>query len=223
MVVMFLLLTVFVMFFLYLKFPQIEDIFTLYTNGALFVVYGLMKGCNWGECRKCGKDHGPHPRGMLGKKNPNGGCKKSWNRGLKGWLSPEHREAIARSNSTRYSSPETRYKMASGVRGKPSHRKGKRLSILHRLNIARGLRESKIFHERVHEYHEEKVKEFLRELYDLPENAEFVPASKYEHVFARMVLIEGGVAYGFITHSRLRERPEWIKSNRNEKSVPLVI
>jgi len=212
MVVMFLLLTVFVMFFLYLKFPQIEAFFTLYTNGALFVVYGLMKGCNWGECRKCGKDHGAHPRGMLGKKNPNGGCTKAWNKGLKGWLSPEHREAIARSNSTRYNSPETRYKMGSGVRGKPSHRKGKHLPILHRLNITFGMRKSKVFRERV-----------LRGLYDLPENVQFSPASKYEHVFARMVLIEGGVAYGFITHSRLRERPEWIKNNRNEKSVPLVI
>ena len=177
-----------------------------------------MKGHNWGLCRKCGKDHGPHPRGMLGRENPNGGCKKGWNRGLKGWLSPEHREAIARSNSTRYNSPETRYKMGSGVRGKPSHRKGKHLPILHRLNIAFGLRKSKIFHGRVREYHEEKVKRFLRRLYDLPEDVQFSPASKYEHIFARMVLIEGGAAYGFITHSRLRERPDWIKSKLDDRT-----
>lgn len=44
-----------------------------------------MKGHNWGLCRKCGKDHGPHPHGMLGKKHPNPYFKKGrvpWNKGL---------------------------------------------------------------------------------------------------------------------------------------------
>ena len=71
-VVMFLLLTVFVMFFVYLHSPQIETFFAFYTNGALFVVYGFV-GHNWGECRKCGKNHS---HGMLGKKHPNPGFKK---------------------------------------------------------------------------------------------------------------------------------------------------
>jgi len=207
-VVMFLLLTVLVMFFVYLDIPEIETFFAFYTNGTLWFVwfaFGLMKG----------KHHTEETKQKISKANKG---KRGWNKGLKGWLSPEHREAIARSNSTRYNSPETRYKMGSGVRGKPSHRKGKHLSILHRLNIAFGLRESKIFTERVREYHEERVKRFLRGLYDISEDAEFFPASKYEHVFARMVLIEGGVAYGFITHSRLRERPEWITSDRSGRT-----
>jgi len=36
-------------------------------------------------CRKCGKNHGLHPLGMLGKKNPNASFKKgrtAWNKGL---------------------------------------------------------------------------------------------------------------------------------------------
>jgi very-short-patch-repair endonuclease len=41
-----------------------------------------MKGHNWGLCRKCGKDHGPHPRGMLGKTNKGINIgRKPWNKG----------------------------------------------------------------------------------------------------------------------------------------------
>lgn len=183
-----------------------------------------MRGHNWGLCQKCGREH-KHPRGMLGKKHPNPGFKKgmiAWNKGKQGWMSQEGRASIARSNSTRYNSPETRYKMGSSFRGKPSHRKGKHLPLSHRLNIARGMRNSGKFRESIRKYHEEKVKAFLRKLYDIPEDLVFFPASRYDHEFARFVLIEKRFSMGFV-HIRLREHPEWVKTNANESEIPVVI
>lgn len=230
------LLGVFVMFFLYLQFPMfpiIERLFALYTNGSLLFVYGMLKGHNYGVCRKCGEDHGPHPRegcclteetkrkigeGNSGKKRTPEHRRKL-SEAFKGRIfSPGHLAKIVAFNK----SPEKRRQVSEQFKGKPSHRKGKHLPTLHRINIARGLKESKIFPEVVKEFHEKEVKDFLRKFYDLPKDAEFVPASKYDHVFAREVLIEETSHRSFV-HIRLPECPEWVRNNGNGKNVPVVI
>lgn len=196
------MLSIFAVFILFLAFPQIEQFLAVYTNGVMFLVYGIVKGGH----------HSEETKQKISKAN-NG--KQAWNKGLKDWMSPEGRANIAHSNSTRYNSPETRYKMGSATRGKPSHRRGKHLTLEHIRNVVIGLKNSKVFPKCVTEYHEKKVKRFLRELYDLPEDVDFIPASKYEHEFARKVLIEGKYSYGFITYSGLRETPDWITSNNS--------
>jgi len=220
------------MFFLYLHVPEIEKLFALYTNGTMWFVFGMLKGHNYGVCRKCGKDHGDNPRKgthhsvetkrKIGKANSS----KKWtleqrrklSEVLKGRVfSPEHLAKIVACNK----SPEKRRQLSEQFKGRPSHRKGQHLSISHRINIVRGLRKSKIFPKVVKEFHEKAVKDFLRKLYNLPKDAKFVPASKYDHVFARKVLIEETSHRSFV-HVRLRECPEWITSDSNGKTIPVV-
>ena len=161
------------------------------------------EGHNYGECNKCGKTH-IHP--MKGKHH-----------------SEETKRKISNANRGRESvwkgkhfSFEHRQNLAKSMRGK-------HLSTEHKRNIARGVKNSNLFHDRVREYHrrraqanEEKVKDFLRELYDLSGEAVFFPASKYEHQFARRVLIQGCYSHGFITQSGLHTHAEWVKNNHGD-------
>lgn len=139
-------------------------------------------------------------------------------KGVKRNLTPEGRESLSNAVRTRMKNltPEQRWKYGSSFRGKPSHRRGKQLPTVHCLNIARGLRKSEIFKDRVKQYHESKVEDFLRRLYDIPQDVVFYPASKREHRFARTVLIEERVSFGFITCSGLRERKEWEQNDEGE-------
>jgi len=84
------------------------------------------------------------------------------------------------------------------------------------------VRNSKIFRESIHRYHEEKVKAYLRELYDIPKDVVFFPASRYDHEFARKVLIERSARYSFV-HIRLLERAAWEMNNENESMIAVVI
>lgn len=166
---------------------------------------GRMKGHNWGLCRKCGETH-THPRGMLGKKNPNAGCKKGQNKGkpspLKGRKkSPEHYAKIVAMNK----SPEKRRRISQKLKGRVSPMKGYRYTPLQRIQKCFAMRKSEKFHEAIRRRDEEKIKEFLRKLYRIPEEVVFFPASKYDHKFARFVLIEGKYSFGFV-HCRLLEQ-----------------
>jgi len=169
------------------------------------------EGHNYGECNKCGKTH-IHP--MKGKHH-----------------SEETKRKISNANRGKKRTLEQRQKLSKALKGGKGSWEGKHLSSAHKLNIARGLRNSKLFHERVREYHrrrarenEEEVKDFLRELYDISEKAVFYPASKYEHQFARRVLIQGCYSRGFITQSGLNAHAEWVKNNQNENvDVPVVL
>lgn len=183
-----------------------------------------MKGHNYGKCKKCGKIR-VHPKGMAGKHHREE-AKRKMSRAHMGKPSPlkgRKNPKVAEAMRNRIWTSEMRANMSKAMKGRPSHRKGKYLLFSHRLNIARGLRESEIFRESIRMYHEGKVKDFLRKLYDIPKNVVFFPASRYEHEFARFVLIEGYASGGFITYSGLRERSEWEKSNANESEIPVVV
>jgi hypothetical protein len=190
----------------------------------------VAKGHNYGFCQKCGVEH-KHPKGMLDKHHtPETRAKMSKpgkGKGIRHFFhSPEIRAKFVEARKwfmKNKLTPELRYKYGSGARGKPSHRKGKIMSLQYCLNIRQGMKESKIFKARVHEYHESKVENFLRRLYSIPEDVIFYPASKREHRFARTVLIEGRDSFGFITCSGLREKQESEQNDEGESDIPVVV
>ena len=136
--------------------------------------------------------------------------------------SPEGSTRIAESNRRRIWTVEMRMKTSKSLTGRRSPMKGRHLTPIQRIRKCFAMRNSEKFHIAMQERDEKKVKEFLRSLYGIPEGIEFFPASKYDHKFARLILIEHGYSYGFV-HIRLREHPEWIKCNQNELEIPVVI
>ena len=148
--------------------------------------------------------------------------KTAWNKGKKDWVSEEHRESIRHSNKTRIWTAEMREKISKAHKGRVSPMKGYRYTPQQRIQKCFAMRNSEKFHNAIQKRDEEKVKEFLRKLYRIPESVEFFPASKYDHNFARLILIEHGYSYGFV-HIRLREHPEWVKCNQNESRIPVVL
>ena len=228
------LVGVFVVFLLYLKFPEIETFFALYANGAMWFVLGILKGHNYGVCRKCGKDHGVHPRkgcilteetklkiaeGNRGRVFSVEHCKRLSEAMKDRKFSPEHLAKIVAYNK----SPEKRRQVSEFFKDRPSPLKGRKLSFLHRLRIALAWRTSPNNHDGIKKFHEERNKARVREFYDLPEGVEFFPVTLYEHKFARKVLIGGGYAVGFYCQHALPGHPEWFRNNENETKIPVTI
>lgn len=175
----------------------------------------VAKGHNHGLCRKCGRNH---VHGMKGKHHSeeskrkiskaNKGKKRSLEyrrrcsetrKGKK--LSPEHYAKVVKANK----SPEKIARISQKLKGRVSPMKGYRYTPLQRIKKSFAMRNSEKFHEAIRRRDEEKVKEFLRSLYGIPEEVVFFPASKYDHKFARFVLIEGKHSFGFV-HCRLLEQ-----------------
>lgn len=91
------------------------------------------------------------------------------------------------------------------------------------MNIRQGMKQSKIFKDRVKEYHVEKNKEEVRKFYDLPPSVEFIPVTLYEHKFARFVLIQERYSFGFMAHSGLVEQQENEQNDEGESDVPVAV
>jgi len=236
------------MFLLYLHNPEIQNMFALYTNGTMWFVFGLLKGCNWGgKCRKCGKYHGPHPtKGKPMSEEQKRKISKA-NKGKKWkWTHVSPFKGIPRTE-------EVKCKISRSLSGKPSKSKGRKLSEEHKKHISEALTGQvgywrgkvrplltkikirlSLLGKRKSPEHKRNIREAmrkywngvhttkLRKIYNIPENIQFIPVTVYEHYFARKVLIEGGYSYGLITQSRLRERQEWLKNNQGEREVPVV-
>ena len=153
------LLSIYVVFVAYLTFPELETFFGLYANGSLWFALGMAaKGHNYGECRKCGAVHAHIDRHG---KNNSMYCKHHTeetkrkiheskkgipvNKGKHYNITPEDREARRKRIREIVKKPETRAKISSALAGRPSPKKGIKLTVLHRLRIAVGLRKSEFF------------------------------------------------------------------------------
>ena len=93
-----------------------------------------MKGHNWGLCRLCGKNHGPHPKGMMNKKNPNASFKKgrtAWNKGL----TKENSDGMRRKSQSMVGDKNPMKRPEIAAKTSRSH-KGKRFTKKHRERIS---------------------------------------------------------------------------------------
>lgn len=234
------LLSIFLVFFLFLQYNEIETFFGIYTNGAMFFVVGML-GHNYDHgkgdiCKKCEKVHVLPDRsgvsnGMYGKHHTEESKRKiheakkgiAVNTGKHYNITPQDRENRANRLRKIVKLPKVRAKISKALTGRPSPKKGTKLTIAHRWNIVKGMRESEVFRPAIRQYHREKLMAKIREFYNLPKDCEFIPACFYEHWFARNVLINGRSSWGLITQSGLYARPEFIKNNAKESEIPVTV
>lgn len=101
-------------------------------------------------------------------------------------------------------------------------RRGRKLTEEWKKNIGLAMRASEKFHYAMYLYGLARVitaMETVREMYDLPETAKFIPVSVSEHIFARRVLIQGKPGDGLISNWE-ENTPDWKKK---EKSILRLI
>ena len=220
----FLLITIYAFFFLFLKYPQLEGLFALYANGSLLFVFGMVGT----------------KEGWITRRQKYGNCgRKDKSTFLKPW--DTRRELYG--DGYKISMKELGRLISAGMG--PSPRKGLTWEEYYGEERAKEIKEklsftvyllwlninstynTREFRRKLSESAVRRWLEFQRceaaEFYGLNMKEPFFPGSLRDHKFARLVLIEKVEFWPFIECNGLREHPSYMDKEGKRKVIPVPL